>query len=222
MAGLLDRVAAIPGLDRRLVHQHALADGERDRRLGLFGVDARAFDRADDITRELPPLREEHAAAGLLEVVVDGDRQRRDVTAVAVEGDHVADAVVMQRLHDLLEDLEEGRRGQAHRARELHVVPGQRHVEGRGDQHAEAIGLGLRSHALGQAAGDDAVGVERHVRAVLLGRADREDDGVDAGLKPCLDFLPCHPLHEVLGHHATSAIARHGEPVPPTHLSGKP
>ena len=48
--------------------------------------------------------------------------------------------------------------------------------------------------------GDHAVGVEWHVRAVLLGRADREQHGVDAGLDLSPDLLPRHPLDQVLRH----------------------
>ena len=43
------------------------------------------------------------------------------------------------------------------------------------------VGRQLRG-ACREALGDHAVGVERHVRPVLLGRADREQHGVDAGL----------------------------------------
>ena len=52
-----------------------------------------------------------------------------------------------------------------------------------------------------QRARDEAVGVERHVRAVLLGRPDRDQHRVDALLDPLVDLRPRHPLDEVLGHH---------------------
>ena len=88
---------------------------------------------------EIPPLDEEDAAAGRLEVVVDGDGQRGDVAAVPVHGDEVLEAVVDERVADLAEDLEERRRREAHRARELHVVPGERHVQRRRDEELDAL-----------------------------------------------------------------------------------
>jgi hypothetical protein len=64
----------------------------------------------------------------------DGDGQGRDVPAMAVDGDEVLEAVVDERVADLAEDLEEGRRREMHAPGELHVVPGDAHVEGRRHQ----------------------------------------------------------------------------------------
>ena len=103
--GVAHGPAAIPGVARRALHLDALAERQRDRGLGLLGVDHRALDVGQHVGREVPPLREEDPAARLLEVAVDGDRERRDVAAVAVDRDEVLEAVMDERVADLAEDL---------------------------------------------------------------------------------------------------------------------
>ncbi len=91
------------------------------------------------------------------------------------------------------------------RAGELHVVPGQRHVQRRRDEQLDALGLAGLGGARAERAGDEAVGVERHVRAVLLGRPDRDQHGVDAPLDRRLDLGPGHALDEALAHQERSS-----------------
>ena len=198
--GLLDGRAAVPGVPRRPVVLDALAERHRERRLRLLGVDHRPLDLREGVGGEVPPLDEEDAAAGRLEVVVDGDGQCGRVAAVPVHGDEMLEAVVGERVADLAEDLEERRRRQAQRAGELHVVPGQRHVQRGRDQQLDALGLARLRRPRAQRARDEAVGVERHVRAVLLGRPDRDQHRVHAAADRRLDLRPGHPLDEPLGH----------------------
>ena len=61
-AGVAHGAAAVPGVARRAVHLDALAERQRDRRLGLLGVDHRALDVGEHVGREVPPLREEDPA----------------------------------------------------------------------------------------------------------------------------------------------------------------
>mgnify|MGYP003330326160 CR=1 FL=1 len=56
-------------------HQHPLPEGKRDRGLGLLGVNHRPFDVGERVRGEVPPLDEEDAPTGRLEVVVHGDGQ---------------------------------------------------------------------------------------------------------------------------------------------------
>ena len=200
--GFLDRGAAIPRVARRAVHLDPLAERDRERGLGLLGVDHRALDLGERVGGEVPPLDEEDASAGRLEVVVHRHGQRGDVAAVPVDGDEVLEAVLGERVADLAEDLEERRRREPDRARELHVVPGERHVQRRGDEDRDALLLAQLRGPHRQRAGDEAVGVERHVRPVLLGRPDRDQHRVDAGADPLVDLGPRHALDQVLGHAA--------------------
>jgi hypothetical protein len=110
----------------------------------------------------------------------------------------VLEAVVDERVADLAEDLQERRRREPHAARELHVVPGERHVQCRRDEQADPLLLGEVRCAAAELPGDEAVGVEGHVAAVLLGRADRDEDGVDAPFAQRLDLGPGQPLEEAL------------------------
>src|SRR6185437_5083502 len=78
--------------------------------------------------------------------------------------------------------------------------PGERHVQRRRDEDAEPLlGRQIR-RARRERPGDVAVGVERHVRPVLLGRPDREEDGVDARLDALVDLEPGESLDRVLAH----------------------
>src|SRR5581483_5911511 len=95
---------------------------------------------------------------------------------------------------------EEGRRREPHAPRELHVVPGERDVDCRGNKNVEPLVGGGVGDPGAERPGDHAVGVERHVVAVLLGRPDREQDGVDALLDRRLHLRPRHPLDEALAH----------------------
>src|SRR5581483_1316834 len=199
----------------------ALPERHRQRGLGFLGVDQRPFDVGKDVGGEVPPLGQEDAPAGRLEVVVDGDGERGDVAAVPVDGDQPLEAVLDERVADLAEDLEERRRREPHAPRELHVVPGERDVDRGRDEHAEPVGLGGLGHLSAERPRDHAVGVERHVVAVLLGRPDRQQHRVDALLERCLDLGPGHPLDEPLGHRRDlprmsdivqySAVTRSGE-----------
>src|SRR5262249_22210954 len=146
-----------------------------------------------------------------------------DVAAVAVDREQVLEAVVDERVADLPEDLQEGRRREPHRARELHVVPGEGHVQGGGDEHAQALVLRQVGGARRQRPGDEAVGVERHVRAVLLGRPDRDQHRVDPVLDPVFDLRPRHPLDQMPRHpgdlHRMSDIVQYS-PVVETEVNG--
>src|SRR5439155_471173 len=102
--------------------------------------DQRALDIGEDVAREVPPLHEEDPPPGRLEVVVHGHGQCCDVPAVTVHGDDVSE-VLMERFADLTKDAQEGRRREPHRARELHVVPGERHVQRRRDEQRDTLRL---------------------------------------------------------------------------------
>src|SRR4051794_9609757 len=195
-----DGGAAVVRVARRAVFVDRLPERHRERGLRLLGVDHRPLDVREHVRGQVPPLDEEHAAVGRLEVVVDRDRERRDVAAVPVDREEVLEAVVGERVADLAEDLQEGRRREAHRAGKLHVVPGERHVERRRDEDAEALVGRQVGGAHRQRAGDEAVGVEGHVRPVLLGRADRDQDRVDPVVEPVGDLRPGHPLDAIFGH----------------------
>ena len=80
------------------------------------------------------------------------------------------------------------------------MVPRERHIERGRDEDAQARVGGELGGAGRESLRDHAVGVEWHVRAVLLGRADREQHGVDAGLDLSPDLLPGHPLDQVPRH----------------------
>ena len=109
-ARLPHRLAAVEGVARRLGFEHPLAERQRERGLRLLGVDHRALDRGEDVRGEIPPLDEEDPAAGRLHRVVHGDGERGDVAAVPVDRDQALEAVVGERVADLPEDLQEGRR----------------------------------------------------------------------------------------------------------------
>ena len=201
-AGLAHRLAAIPGVARRAVGLDALAERHRERGLRLLGVDQRPLDLGEHVAGEVPPLREEDAPAGGLEVVVDRDRQRGDVAAVPVDGDEPLEAVVDERVADLAEDLEERRRREPDAPRELHVVPGERHVDRRGNEHAQRPRPPPRSAARAHSARAITQSVSSGmwwpccsvvpigIRTVSTPLLDRR-----------LDLRPGHALDEALAHH---------------------
>ena len=86
---LPDGGAAVPGVPRREVHLDALPERDRERGLGLLGVDHRTIDVDERVGGEIPPLDEEDATAGRLEVMVHRDGQGRGIAAVPVDGDEV-------------------------------------------------------------------------------------------------------------------------------------
>lgn len=132
-------------------------------------------------------------------------RERGDVAAVAVDRDEVLEAVADERVADLAEDVQEGLRREAHAPGELHVVPGDRHVQRGRDEELETILRGKLGGPRAERARDEAVGVEGHVVAVLLGRADRDQDGVDSALAGGLDLRPGEALEEALVRHSSSS-----------------
>jgi hypothetical protein len=203
--GLPDGGAAVEGVPRPLVLEHALPEGERNRRLGLLGVDHRTLDLGEDVGGEVPPLHEEDAASRRFEVVVHGDGERGDVAAVAVDGDDVLEPVVDERVADLAEHVQEGRRREAHAPGELHVVPGDGHVQGGGDEELDALLGAQLGGPRAERARDETVRIEGHVVPVLLGRADRDQDGVDAALACGLDLPPGEALEKALVRHASSS-----------------
>src|SRR4029453_8731509 len=93
----------------------------------------------------------------------------------------------------------------------------------RRNEHNESLRLGGFSRPRAERPRDEAVGVERHVMTVLLGRPDRDQDGVDPALDRRLDLRPGHALDEALAHRGDlprmsdivqySAVTREGGPM---------
>jgi hypothetical protein len=103
---------------------------------------------------------------------------------VAVQEIKAVEAVARQRVHRVADHRHEGRGLEADRAGEAQVVLRHADADGGRDQRLEAL-----AQALGHRLRADGVGAEQTVGAMLLGRADRKDDGRRA-LQIGVDLLP--------------------------------
>jgi uncharacterized membrane protein YbhN (UPF0104 family) len=139
---------------------------------------------------ELRGLEPGGGAGGQPVVLLGEQRQRKpgearllhdvaeDVVAtVGVHQHERAQSLAPQRGRDVAHERHEGGRGDAHRARPRGVLVGA--GEGDGREQAHGVRVGERA---GQGGGDDGVGGQREVRAVLLVAPDRQDGGGGAAL----------------------------------------
>jgi hypothetical protein len=109
---------------------------------------------------------------------------------MAVEEIEAVEAVPRQGIHHVLDDGDQRRGTQRHRAGKRHVVLGHADIQRRRDHRA-----GLLADAARNGLGANGVGPDQAVRPVLLGRADGDDDAALA-LEVLFDLLPCAELKE--------------------------
>ncbi|GHH87982.1 hypothetical protein GCM10017771_31420 [Streptomyces capitiformicae] len=101
------------------------------------------------------------------------------IPTVPVHHHERLDARATQRSGDVADHRVQGRRGDAHRARPGRVLV--RAGDGHGRQEVHRIRVG---NLPGYGAGDERVGGQRQIRAVLLETADRKHRDLSAGLRP--------------------------------------
>ena len=160
---------------RRLVGAavHAHAELARRRRAALVGRHAGMGQERHQ------PVLQAHLAVG--------DAEQRAVAAVAVEEDEPLRRSRGDAATDVVEHGEQRRRRQPDRAGRPGVLVRLRVLQRRQQPHVELV-TDLGDGCLGDRCGDDRVGAQRQVRAVLLDRAERLDD--DAALGEQLGDLP--------------------------------
>src|SRR5476651_1019299 len=114
----------------------------------------------------------------------EGRRHRGDVAAVAVHEEEAREAVLGERQHVVAHDGDQGRGLERDRAREVEMML--RHADRDRWRHQ---GADLFADAAADHLGGERVGADQAGRAVLLGRADRNDDA-GLALEILFDELP--------------------------------